>query len=142
MRFIGRILAANLLCVAGAWAQAADAPHVLNVSTFYTGGNMQKFMEMAHRIAAVEHKLGAPGKVRIWWPYFWDANASQPDQPVTVTVEYRSLAEMTEYLARRDAAPEWRQLVGEMAGSGIKKIGNAVIVELPVPAGAPPDKAP
>jgi hypothetical protein len=104
-----------------------EAPHVVNVLVFDVGANLAKFREVSQRAQSIGEKYGSAGKARIWMSQFAGNNTGT----VVVVVEYPNLTAMAQSMSKVNTSPEWRQLVADVQGGGIKLLSNSVLMELP-----------
>jgi hypothetical protein len=123
------ILMASCLIASALAVSAADAPappHVVEVIVLDVGTNMQKFQELANRIAAISKKQQAGGTVR----YYVSTWSGEGAGRVIVTVEHPSLAALAQSQARRMASPDFQKWQADAQASGLKQLSSSLVTEL------------
>jgi hypothetical protein len=107
-------------------AAPPPAPHVTEVIVLDVGAHMQKFLELARRMDAIQAKYQGTGKVHIWQGS-WAGNESGH---VIVTVEYPSLLSLAESGDRTRGAPELVPFFADLDASGIKVLSESLVTEV------------
>lgn len=107
-------------------AAPPPAPHVTEVIVLDVGVHMQKFLELARRMDAIQAKYKSTGKVHIWQGSWAGSDAGH----VIVTVEYPSLHSLAESEDRSRGAPEFAPLFADLDASGIKVLSESLVTEV------------
>ena len=109
-------------------APAAGPPHVTQVVVLDVGANMQKFIELSKRVAAIATKIQDPGHARYWLSTWGGPDSGH----VIIAIEYPSLVSLAESEAKMNASPEFAKWLVDVQASGIKQLSNSVVTELPL----------
>jgi hypothetical protein len=107
-------------------AAPPPAPRVTQVIVLDVGAHMQKFLEFARRMDAIQTKYQSAGKARVWQSTWAGSEAGR----VIVTVEYPSLRSLAESDDKTRGAPELATLIGELDASGIKVLSDSLVTEV------------
>jgi hypothetical protein len=123
------LVASFMIAVVSAGSSAAPPagpPHVSNVVVLDVGANMQKFIDLSHRMDALTAKLQSTGKARFWDTTWAGSNAGH----LVVVVEYPSLASMAASQEKMMASPEYAKWIADAEASGIKVVSQSLLTEV------------